>query len=89
MAEPLPKLAMRAYSKLWTKFKNSEFDYNAAVEVLHNGMTSVVLSRLKKNGWLEVKLDPIDSRKRVYKLKTPEEALKEIANSKEVISGNM
>jgi hypothetical protein len=81
MTEPLPRWAMRAYSKLWTKFKNSEFDYNAAVEVLHNGMTSVVLSRLKKSGWLEVKLDPIDSRKRVYKLKTPEETLKEIAKS--------
>jgi hypothetical protein len=89
MAEPLPRWAMRAYSKLWAEFKSSEFDYNAATKVLHNGMTSVVLSRLKKNGWLEVKLDPIDSRKRVYKLKTPEEALKEIANSEEVISGNM
>jgi hypothetical protein len=57
---------MKVYSKLWTKFKN---------------MISVILSDLKKVGWLEGRLDPNDSRKRLYKLISSEEALKEIAKS--------
>jgi len=42
-------------------------------------MISIILSDLKKAGWLEVRLDPNDSRKRLYKLIGPEDALKEIA----------
>jgi len=42
-------------------------------------MISIILSDLKKAGWLEVRLDPNDSRKRLYKLISPEDALKEIA----------
>ena len=36
------------------------------------------LSDLKKYGWLEVNLDPNDSRIRVYKLKEPNNAVKEM-----------
>ena len=36
---------------------------------------SVLLSDLKKNGWLEVSLSQEDSRKRLYKLKSPEIAI--------------
>jgi len=42
-------------------------------------MVSIILSDLKKAGWLKVRLDPSESRKRLYKLISPEEALKEIA----------
>jgi len=42
--------------------------------------TSIVLSRLKKFGWLDLTLDPEDSRKRLYKLKDPAEAVKEMGN---------
>jgi len=34
---------------------------------------------MKKAGWLEIKLDPTDSRRRLYKLISPEEVVKEIA----------
>jgi hypothetical protein len=41
-------------------------------------MTSVILSDLKKAGWLDIKLHPGDSRKRVYSLKHPEQAILEL-----------
>ena len=42
-------------------------------------MVSVILSEMRKAGWLEVRLDPEDARKRLYKLKAPDEVVKEIA----------
>ena len=73
---------MKAYSKLWTKFKNKEFNHEDASKTLNDDkIVSIILSDLKKAVWLEVRLDPSDLRKRLYKLIGPEEALKEIAKS--------
>jgi hypothetical protein len=82
MVEPLPKWIMKAYSKLWTKFKNREFNHVEASKTLNEDkMVSIILSELRKAGWLDIRLHPEDSRKRIYKLISPEEALKEIAKS--------
>lgn len=80
MVEPLPKWIMKAYSKLWTKFKNKEFNHDEASKTLDDDkMISIILSDLKKAGWLDVRLHPEDSRKRIYKLISPEKAIKEIS----------
>ncbi len=76
---PLPKWIMKHYSKLWSKFKDKQFTHPQAEELLKITNTSIVLSRLKKYGWLQPELDPEDSRKRLYKLKDPSEAVKEMA----------
>ena len=79
MTEPLSKWVMKRYSKLWKKFKDKEFDHGQASKALNDDkMTSIILSDLKKAGWLEIKLHPEDSRKRIYKLKNPEDAITEI-----------
>ena len=79
MTEPLSKWVMKRYSKLWNTFKDKEFNYRQASRALNDDkMMSVILSDLKKAGWLEIKLHPEDSRKRIYKLKNPEEAIKDI-----------
>lgn len=81
MTQPLPRWIMKRYSILWNKFKNKEFTHKQAIEVLKEKderVVSLFLSDLKKYGWLEVRLDPEDSRIRLYKLKNPEEATKEI-----------
>ena len=70
---------MKHYSKLWSKFKDKQFTHQQAEDLLKITNTSIVLSRLKKYGWLELTLDPNDSRKRLYKLKDPSEAVKEMA----------
>ncbi|MEM5793093.1 MAG: hypothetical protein QXY45_01895 [Candidatus Aenigmatarchaeota archaeon] len=80
MVEPLPRWIMKAYSKLWTKFKNKEFNHDEASKTLNDDkMVSIILSEMKQRGWLEIRLHPEDSRKRLYKLISPEEATKEIS----------
>ena len=80
MVEPLPKWIMRAYSKLWVKFRNKEFTYNSAYKLLDKRKTtSLILSELKKSGWIKIRINPTDSRKRIYKLIKPEEAVKAIS----------
>ena len=70
---------MKHYSKLWSKFKDKKFTHQQAEDLLKITNTSIVLSRLKKYGWLKLELDPEDSRRRLYKLKDPSEAVKEMA----------
>lgn len=72
---------MERYSVLWKKFEENEFEHDDASKLLKeekDRLVSVVLSDLKKHGWLTVKLHPDDSRKRIYKLKNPEDAIREI-----------
>ncbi|MBU1201771.1 MAG: SAM-dependent DNA methyltransferase, partial [Nanoarchaeota archaeon] len=79
MTKPLPKWIMQRYSTLWNKFKDKEFSHTDAFKTLNKDkMISIALSELRQFGWLEMKLDPNDARKRVYKLKSPEQAVKEM-----------
>ena len=84
MASPLPKWIMQRYSILWNTFNDKEFDHDAAFNLLNNEKTvSIAISKLRKNGWLEIKLDENDARRRLYKLKSPEQAVKEIGEKNE------
>jgi hypothetical protein len=85
VTKALPKWLTERYSTLWKSLKDKEFDHNKAAEILKEKkerLVSVVLSDLKKHGWLTIKLHPEDSRKRIYKLKNPEKAIKEIERKK-------
>jgi len=81
LTKPLPKWLMERYSVLWKKFKENEFEHDDASKILKeekDGLVSAILSELKKHGWLTIKLHPDDSRKRIYKLKNPEDAIETI-----------
>ena len=81
MTKPLPKWLTERYSLLWKTFKEKEFDHDEATSVLKEKkerLVSVVLSDLKRHGWLTITLHPDDSRKRIYRLKNPEAAIQEI-----------
>ncbi len=80
MVNPLPKWEMKRYAILWNKFKSKEFTHEQASKVLGDDkkLVSVFLSDLKKAGWIDVALDPKDTRKRVYKLKEPNIAVEEL-----------
>ncbi len=81
MSKPLPRWIMQRYSRLWNKLNAKEFSYNDALSALNkDGMTSIALSELRRKGWMEIKLNPGDARKRIYKLKSPEQAVKEMAS---------
>lgn len=78
----LPKWLEQRHSKLWEKFGESSFRMDEAVEYLERKLGSqkdevaVVLSELRKAGWVYVKLDPEDARKRIYTLKSRDEIIK-------------
>ena len=82
MTKPLPKWIMRKYATLWRKFRDKEFEHSQAEEILKEN-TSVIISFLKKNDWLSIRLNPEDSRKRLYILKSPEKAIGDMKDEEE------
>lgn len=90
MTETLPRWLAKRYSLLWKECKDRSFSFERAREILEetNPKTlSVVLSDLKKYGWLAVELDPKTSRKRLYQLKPPQVAIEEIALEQLTVRG--
>ena len=80
MTEVLPKWEMKSYSMLWNKYGKKEFYHDDVCKLLKQKkeVVSTLLYDLRKAAWLEVSLSPIDTRKRVYKLKNPQDAVKEM-----------
>ena len=78
----LPKWLEERHSVLWKKFGDSTFRMDEAVECLKVRLGSqkdevaVVLSELRKAGWVSVELDPEDARKRIYQLKSKDDIIK-------------
>jgi hypothetical protein len=83
--QPLPKWLMKRYAVLWKNFGGNPFEFNQAVTVLaeKERTTSVLLSKMKKSGWVEPRITLEDSRKRVYVLKAPNEAMSQMVVIKE------
>ena len=79
--EIAPSWLVKRYMKLWDKFEDKEFSFEEAQKALKedNKFLSVVLSEMKKEGWLTLELDPEDARKRLYKLLSLEEVMKKTA----------
>jgi hypothetical protein len=82
MVKPLPKWLFLRYARIWKEKNSAEFGYDEIRALLRerdDRTLSVILSDLRRNGWLEVTLDPLDARKRTYRLRNPEEMVEEIA----------
>jgi hypothetical protein len=83
MAEPLPKWLMSRYAVLWKAHHTHEFSHDDASYALQDErreLVSVILSGLKRHGWLAMRLDPFDSRKRLYSIKDPRRVVNELGN---------
>lgn len=81
MSKPLPKWAMIRYAHLWRKFSDKPFTHKHAADLLkepQDTTLSLVIQELKRSGWVEISLDPNDSRIRLYTLKEPNTAVKEM-----------
>jgi len=78
MVEPLPKWIMKRYAKLWKSFSSKDFNFEKSVQVLKedNRIIAIILSNLKKTGWISTRKDPTHPRKRIYNLKNPEDAVR-------------
>ena len=71
---------MLRYCKLWSTFGEKEFTHEQAARVLtENKSLSVILSAIRKAGWLTTQLDVNDARKRKYQLNPPETIVREMA----------
>jgi len=81
----------RRYKLLLEEFGEREFSGEEARKILkekdEEKSIPIILSELKKLGWLEARLDPQDSRKRIYKVKPIKEIIKEtLSIDKEVLT---
>jgi len=79
-----PDWLEKRYSLLLEKFGKEEFNKEQAVELLKEKLqdnedtVNVVISELRKRGWIKARLDPSDNRKRLYKLLEKKEILEKI-----------
>lgn len=76
--EPLPKWMMRKYALLYNEVGEKKFTTDNAIKLMKEDkqIILVLLSRLRKAGWLEVYMNEKDARRKLYSLKPIHEILK-------------
>lgn len=80
----VPKWVEKRYKELWDSYQDSPFRFEDAAKVLRKKLkdteeqVNVILSELRKGGWLNVDFDPKDARRRIYTLKSSEEVITQI-----------
>ena len=81
MAKAIPKWVMERFSVLWKRYGNKPLSYVDIEKVLSlddRNVIGVFLNELKKAEWIIINIDPNDSRRRIYELRTPEKVIGEI-----------
>lgn len=75
MLRYLPKWIIRRAKVLWNSFESRQFTFSEAEKALEGDdsrMVAVVLSELKRSGWLNVRADPDNPRKKRYRFAHPD-----------------
>ena len=81
MVNAVPKWVQVRYAKLWNKYDCKEVAYSDIEKVLKidgKNTISVFLNELRTAGWLTMKLDEKDARKRTYLFKSTEIIVKQM-----------
>jgi len=84
MAKSIRKWVMDRYSILWERFADNPISFKQIKDTLKiddKNVISVFLNELRKSGWVDVKLDKEDIRKRLYTLKSPNKVIMEISKN--------
>jgi len=74
MESKIPRWVKKRYNILWTAFRDNYFTREQAINLLEEKQNdddknvAVIISELNQAGWLNMKLDPNDARKRLYRL---------------------
>ena len=74
MLRYLPKWIMRRAKVLWDSFKGRQFSFSEAENALESDdsrMVAVVLSELKRAGWVNARIDAENPRKKLYRFTHP------------------
>ena len=86
MTKPIAKQLQERYALLLKKLGDKEFNFDIARRILKKDqqkIVSIILSELKKAGWVEItRLDPKDSRRRYYRLNKLEEIYQDMVKKK-------
>ncbi len=72
---------MKKFAVLWDKFEFKEFTNQQAQSILKekdSHILSILFHDLKKLGWIEIRRDDKDQRKKIYRLKEPNKIVKEM-----------
>ncbi len=72
MLQYLPKWILRRAKILWNSFESKKFTFVEAEKVLNDDdsrMVAVILSELKRAGWLNTASDTDNPRKKLYSFK--------------------
>jgi type I restriction enzyme M protein len=83
MDNHLSNWVQRRYETLWLHFGERAFRSKEAAEVLgrrhedSKAQVNVILSQLRKGGYLSVETDPRDARKKIYCLASPEAVIRQ------------
>ncbi len=80
MESQVPIWIIKRYKELWGSFQDKEFTFGDASKSLKEKdekFVSVTISRLRKLGWINVKLSKDDNRKRLYSLKPIKETMED------------
>ena len=94
MKKEVPNWLKERHSILWKAFRDKEFEREHAITLLIEKSkddaksVNVILSGLRKAGWLGIKIHPEDARKTIYKL-NPREGIKEILSKNKLTRGDI
>lgn len=70
MPKTVPNWIEKRYAILWREKGDKKFDFKDAIEVTKDKkpIASIVLSELRRAGWLKVEINEKDTCKKFYKL---------------------
>ena len=71
MRKELPNWIEKRYAMLWKGIADKQFDFDEAQKLLSSdkkAIVSIVLSEMRRAGWLTVETNNKDTRKRFYQL---------------------
>ncbi|MGA2130124.1 MAG: hypothetical protein ABSG05_00715 [Candidatus Pacearchaeota archaeon] len=81
MAKAIPKWVQERLSRLWKKYEGKDITYENIEKTLtmdDKNTINAFLNELKTAGWIEVKSNESDARKKIYILKSPSVVMLEI-----------
>ncbi len=83
MVSSLPRNLLEKFARLYAERGTSEFRFQEAEEILGETEKYVgqILPNLVKAGWLEKKVDPEDSRRKIYRIVEPNITLQRLGQS--------
>ncbi|NLE26529.1 MarR family transcriptional regulator [Methanoculleus horonobensis] len=80
MVSSLPRNLLEKFARLYAERGTSEFRFQEAEEILGETEKYVgqILPNLVRAGWLEKKVDPEDSRRKIYRVVDPNRILQRL-----------